>query len=88
MASEKQRAAYLALRPDTRQDGIGETYQDERYTGQIVADWKLGVKGKYLYSFVSRVDGNVWHILSIDAVRPGRGFKARGVISRREVVCV
>jgi len=88
MRTEAQRKAFLKLRPDSRQDGIAETYQDERYAGQVVADWALGVKGRYLYSFVSRIDGEVWHIMSIDAVRPGRGFQLGSVISRKEIVCV
>jgi len=84
MASEKQRAAYLALRPDTRQDGIGETYQDERFAGGDVFDPWLAIGGSYRYSFVSRIDGEVWHVFTAERQGRGTAFQLGCPVSRPE----
>jgi hypothetical protein len=72
--SEKQRAAFEALRPQTKFEAL-EIYIDYSLLGELYQHSALGIELQYGWSFISPQDGEEYHGGRVVRCRKGTGIR-------------
>jgi hypothetical protein len=81
--TEAQRAAFEALRPQTRQDGVGQWWAAPALAGATLYHAGLGLRLAYRCTFTSRLDGETYIVGEVAGQGPGTALAVGGTLSCR-----